>query len=128
MVEILWIERLVLNVVRSTLLYDGECIFCACWVEKFKRITKGQVEYLPFQSPCDRFPQILIDDCERSIHWVDLKGNVFKGAEAIFRILACVPGRTWPQWMYENVPGFALVTEYCYQMVSRNRKLLRFVC
>ena len=117
-----------MNVVRSTLLYDGECSFCACWVEWLKAITKDKVEYLPFQSSCERFPQILIEDCERSIHWIDSKGNVFKGAEAIFRILACVPGRTWLLWMYENAPGFALVTERCYQMVSRNRKLLRFVC
>ena len=117
-----------MNEARPTLLYDGECSFCACWVEWLKAIRKDQVDYLPFQSSRERFPQILIDDYERSIHWIDLKGNVFKGAEAIFRILACVPGRTWPQWMHENVPGFALVTEHCYQMVSRNRKLLRFVC
>jgi len=114
--------------VRSTLLYDGECSFCACWVEWLKVTTKDKVECLPSQSSCERFSQILIEDCERSIHWVDLKGNVFKGAEAIFRILACVLGRTWPLWMYENAPGFALVTEGCYQMVSKNRKLLRFVC
>lgn len=117
-----------MKVARSTLLYDGECNLCASWVEWLEPITKGQVEYLPFQLSCERFPQIIIEDCERSIHWVDLKGNVFKGAEAIFRILACVLGRTWPLWMYENAPGFALVTEGCYQMVSKNRKLLRFVC
>ena len=114
--------------VRSTLLYDGDCSFCACWVEWLKVITNDKVECLPSQSSYERFPQILIEDCERSIHWVDLTGNVFKGAEAIFRILACVLGRTWPLWMYENAPGFALVAEGCYQMVSKNRKLLRFVC
>ena len=117
-----------MNVARSTLLYDGECSFCACWVERLKAITKDQVEYLPFQSSPERFPQILIEDCARSIHLIDTKGNVFKGAEVIFRILACVPGRTWPLWMYENIPGFALFAERGYQMVSKNRKFLRFVC
>ena len=117
-----------MNEARSTLLYDGECSFCACWVERLKGITKDQVEYLPFQSSPKQFPKILIEDCERSIHLIDTKGNVFKGAEAIFRILACVPGRTWPLWMYENTPGFALVAERFYQMVSKNRKFLRFIC
>ena len=81
-----------------------------------------------YQSLRERFPQVLIEDCERSIHWIDPKENVFKGAEAIFRILACVPGRTWPLWMYKNTLGFALVAERGYQMVSKNRKFLRFVC
>ena len=117
-----------MNVARSTLLYDGECSFCACWVEWLKAITKDQVEYLPFQSSQERFPQILIEDCERSIHWIDLKGNVFEGAEAIFRVLACVPGKTWPLRIYENVPGFASIAECAYQIVSKNRKLFGSIC
>ena len=107
MVESLIDREVSLNVARSTLIYDGECSFCIRYVEWLKRITKGQVEFLPFQSSRERFPQILIKDCERSIHWIDLKGNVFEGAGAIFRVLACVPGKTWPLWIYENVPGFA---------------------
>ena len=117
-----------MNVARSALIYAGECSFCVHCIEWLKRITKDQVECLPFQSSCERFPQILIKDCENSIHWIDLKGNVFAGAEAIFRILACVPRRAWPLWMYENTSGFALVAERGYQIVSKNRKFLRFVC
>ena len=59
LVESLIDREVSLNVARSTLIYDGE------WL---KRITKGQVEFLPFQSSRERFPQILIKDCERSIH------------------------------------------------------------
>ena len=117
-----------MNEARSTLLYDGECSFCACWVERLQAITKDQVEYLPFQSSLERFPQILIEDCERSIHWIDLKGNVFEGAEAIFRVLACVPRKTWPLRIYENVPGFASIAECAYQIVSKNRKLFGSIC
>jgi len=83
---------------------------------------------LSFQSSRERFPQILIEDCERSIHWIDLKGNVFKGAEGIFRILAYVPGKTRPLWIYEKVPGFALIAECVYQIVSKNRKLFGPIC
>jgi len=93
LVESLIDREVSLNVARSTLIYDGECSFCIRCVEWLKRITKGQVEFLPFQSSRERFPQILIKNCERSIHWIDLKGNVFEGAGAIFRVLACVPGR-----------------------------------
>ena len=128
MVESLIDWEVSLNVARSTLIYDGECSFCIRCVEWLKRITKGQVEFLPFQSSRERFPQILIKDCERSIHWIDLKGNVFEGAGAIFRVLACVPGKTWPLRIYENVPGFASITECAYQIVSKNRKLFGSIC
>ena len=113
---------------RSTLIYDGECSFCVRCVERLKIITKDQVECLPFQSSRERFSKILIGDCERSIQWIDINGNVFEGVEAIFRTLACVPGKTWPLWIYKNVPGFALVAECVYQIVSKNRKLLRSIC
>jgi len=76
----------------------------------------------------ERFPEIFIKDCERSIYWIDLKGNLFEGAEAIFRILACVTGKTLPLWIYEKVPGFALIAACIYQIVSKNRKLFGSTC
>jgi predicted DCC family thiol-disulfide oxidoreductase YuxK len=113
-----------LNEARSTLIYDGDCNFCIRCVERLKIITKGKVECLPFQSSRERFSEILIGDCERSIHWIDINGNVFGGAEAIFRTLACVSEKAWMLWIYKNVPGFALVAESIYQIVSKNRKFL----
>jgi predicted DCC family thiol-disulfide oxidoreductase YuxK len=113
-----------LNEERSTLIYDGDCSFCIRCVGRLKNITKGKVECLSFQSSRERFPEILIGDCERSIHWVDLNGNVFEGAEAIFRTLACVSDNAWMIWIYKNVPGFALVAESIYQIVSKHRKIL----
>ena len=116
-----------MNIARSTLIYDGECDFCVCSVGWLKRIIKDQVECLPFQSSLKRFPQIIVENCERSIHWIDVDGNIFEGAEAIFRTLACVPGKTWPLWLYKNIPGFSLVTECVYKVISKNRKFLGFI-
>ena len=107
-----------MNIARSTLIYDGECDFCVCSVGQLKEIIKDQVECLPFQSSLKKFPQIIFENCERSIHW----------AEAIFRTLACVPGKAWPLWLYENIPGFSLFTEYVYKVISKNRKFLGFIC
>jgi predicted DCC family thiol-disulfide oxidoreductase YuxK len=113
-----------LNEARSTLIYDGDCSFCIRCVDGLKKITKGKVEFLSFQSSRERFPEILIGDCERSIHWVDLNGNVFVGAEAIFRTLACESDKAWMLRIYKNIPGFAFVAEFIYQIVSKNRKIL----
>jgi len=117
-----------LNEARSTLIYDGDCSFCIRCVDRLKKITKDKVECLSFQSSRERFPEILIGDCERSIHWVDLNGNAFKGAEAIFRTLACASDNAWMLRIYKNVPGFAFIAEFVYQMVSKNRKILGSIC
>ena len=108
--------------IKSTLIYDGECGFCIRWVSRLKFITKDNLDYLASQQIFDRFPQISAKDYERSIQWVDIEGNVFQGIEAVFRALACAPGKTWPLWIYRNIPGLSWVAEKGYQIVSRNRK------
>ena len=113
---------------RFKLIYDGECNLCIRCVGLLRRVAKEQVEFLPFQSSREMIPQISINDCQRSIHCVDLKGNIFQGAEAIFRTLACVRMGKWPLWMYKNAPGFSLVAEYAYKIVSKNRKYIGPIC
>ena len=109
---------------KSILIYDGECSFCRRWIVRWKCITGDRVEYLASQEVGERFPQIPIEDYERSVLLVDSDGNLFEGAEAVFRTLACVPGKTWPLWVYRNVPGFSLITEWGYQTVAKNREAL----
>ena len=108
---------------KSTLIYDSKCSFCIRWVDRLKNVTKDRVEYLASQKVFKRFPQISTEDYERSIQLIDPEGNVFGGAEAVLRALACVPGKTWPLWIYQNIPGFALVAERAYKTVAKNRKI-----
>jgi predicted DCC family thiol-disulfide oxidoreductase YuxK len=82
------------------------------------------VEYLASQEAVERFPQFSVADYERSIQWIDLEGDVFEGAEAVFRALACAPDNPWPLWIYRNVPGFAPVAEWGYRTVAKNRGVL----
>ena len=113
---------------KSILIYDGECSFCIRWVARLKRLTKDQVDYLPSEKAYEKFTQISTDEYERSVQFVDLVGNIFEGAEAVFRVLACVPRFTWPLWVYYNIPGFALILEWGYRIISKNRKTFRLVC
>ena len=113
---------------KPTLLYDGECSFCIRWVARLKCLTKDRVDYLPSQRANEKFTQITAEEYKRSVQLVDLGGNVFEGAEAVFRVLACVPRITWPLWIYYNIPGFALILEWGYRIISKNRKTFGLVC
>ena len=100
---------------KSTLIYDGKCSFCISWVGRLQYVTKDRVEYLASHQEFERFPQTSTEDYKRSIQLVDSWGNVFEGAEAVFRTLACVPRKTWPLWIYQNIPGFSFVAEWAYK-------------
>ena len=40
------------------MIWDGECHFCRHWIERWREITTGEVEYAPCQEIADRFPEI----------------------------------------------------------------------
>jgi hypothetical protein len=47
---------------------------------------------------------------------------VTRGAEAVFRTLAVVPGRGWALGLYRRLPGFAPASEWSYRQVARHRQ------
>jgi predicted DCC family thiol-disulfide oxidoreductase YuxK len=109
---------------KPVLIFDGDCGFCQRWVLRLRAVTGERVECVPFQSVrvAGEFPELARDRLARSVHLVGTDGRVFRGAEAIFRSLACV--KRWPLWLYRHVPGAALGSEAAYRVVAANRGLL----
>jgi len=63
------------------------------WIQRWRQMTEGRVEYIPSQDPRvpERFPQIPREEFDRSVQLVETDGRVFSGAEAVFRSLAQNP-------------------------------------
>ena len=106
---------------RATLIYDGNCNFCARWVLRWQHVTGDRVEYLASQEATDRFPQISPIHFENSVQLVDSQGAAFEGAEAVLQTLALVPGKGLLLWGYRKIPGFARVAEAVYRVIAHNR-------
>ncbi len=106
---------------RPLVIYDGDCSFCKFWVGYWKSVTGERVSYAPFQEVAGQFPEIPLENFRAAAHFVDGQGNVSKGAEAMFRSLACSPDRQWPLWCYLHIPGLAPVSEIAYRFVARHR-------
>lgn len=105
---------------KPLLLYDGTCGFCKIWVEYWKRITGGHVDYASSQERGGEFPDISKDDFARSVQLVLPEGTVLNGAKAVFTTLGYA-GKTWPLWMYGNVPTFAPASETAYRLIATHR-------
>ena len=104
------------------LIYDGDCSFCRLWIERWKDITGGEVRYEPFQEVADSFPEIPRENFVKSVQFIMPNGQVFNGAEAVFRSLSFAPGsRGRMLWLYRNVPGVRPITEWFYRFVADHR-------
>ncbi len=102
-------------------IFDGRCGFCRIWIEYWKIITQGRVAYAPSQEVGSLYPQIPPEDFGQSVQLVLPSGKVLCGARAVFVTLTYAPGMAWLLWIYENVPGFAAVTEAAYRLIAAHR-------
>jgi len=84
-------------------------------------MTHDAVEYLPLQDERVRaaFPELSREQLDRSVHLIEPDGQVYRGAEAVFRSQTCA--RRWPLWLYEKIPGVAALSEAAYALVAANR-------
>ena len=108
---------------KALLIWDGECLFCRRWIERWQEITGDEVDYVASQNAGHGFPEITPDQFERSLIFVESDGTVFCGAEAVFRSLRYRVSRKCLSWSYENVPGFAAVSESFYNIIASNRRV-----
>jgi predicted DCC family thiol-disulfide oxidoreductase YuxK len=106
---------------KPLMIWDGECHFCRLWIERWRELTGGAVEYETFQKIDNRFPEIPTEQFTRSVVYIDTEGNVFTAAEAVCRSLSCRSSRKWLAWSYDHVPGFAAISEFFYGIVARHR-------
>ena len=108
----------------ATLVFDGDCGICRYWVSYWQKLTGGHVVYRPYQEAAADFPKIPAAAFERAIQLIEPDGAIFAGAAATLRVLRYAPGRAAWWWCYAHLPGFALVSEWLYDFVSRRRGLL----
>src|ERR1700720_2603157 len=106
---------------RPLMIWDGECHFCKRWIERWREITAGKVDYATCQDAAARFPEIPVEQFKRAVAFIEPDGEVFFAAEAVYRSLRYRSSRKWLAWSYDRVPGFAAVSENAYKIVARNR-------
>jgi predicted DCC family thiol-disulfide oxidoreductase YuxK len=111
---------------KPLVIFDGDCQFCRRWIERWRELTEDAVDYAPFQDAAARFPEIPRENFEQSLYFIAPDGTAHRGADAVFRSLGTVRAGRGLIWCYEQVPGFAPITEAAYRLVARNRKVASF--
>jgi predicted DCC family thiol-disulfide oxidoreductase YuxK len=108
---------------KPLMIWDGECHFCKRWIERWREITAGKVDYATYQEAAARFPEIPIEQFKRAVAFIEPDGEAFFAAEAVYRSLRYRSSKKWLTWSYDHVPGFAVISETAYQFIARHRGL-----
>ncbi|MEI8041020.1 MAG: DCC1-like thiol-disulfide oxidoreductase family protein [Verrucomicrobiota bacterium] len=108
---------------KPLMIFDGGCNLCALWIRRWQHATGDSVDYLPFQDPrvAARFPELRRDRCEAAVQLIEPEGDVYAGAEAVFRALAHKSQEHWLLDGYYYLPGFGRASEWGYRLVARHR-------
>src|ERR1700688_1851466 len=112
---------------KPLLVFVGDCVFCRTWVARWRRTVGPRVDYEELQSAGARFPTIPRSRFRRALQLILPDGEVFEGAEPVFRTLALDASRPRRRrWLavYQNVPGARPVFEWGYRWVADHRPLL----
>jgi predicted DCC family thiol-disulfide oxidoreductase YuxK len=108
-------------------IFDGACGICREWVDYWKQLTAGRVDFRPYQDAAAGYPQIPRAEFERSVQLVEPDGTVRSGADATFALYR----GTFPQgalpFFYRWLPGFARASEFFYGFLSKRRGLLAWL-
>lgn len=109
---------------KPTMVWDGDCAFCARWIERWRRRTGDRIQYEKYQEIDNRFAPLSDAHYRRSVYLIEPDGDVTAAAEAVFRSLYLGGNIRVPYQLYRTVPLFAIITERGYEFVARNRNLL----
>ena len=110
--------------IKPQMVYDGDCRFCRLWIRRWQRTTGDNIDFVPYRDAADRHPEIALKSFRRAVHLFEPDGRTFIGAHAVLRALSVGAGRHWPLRAYERVPGVAPLTEACYWIIARSRRVL----
>ena len=60
---------------KTLLIYDGDCDFCRRWIERWREITAGAVDYEELAGAAVRFPEIPRDAFVHAVKLIETDGR-----------------------------------------------------
>lgn len=108
----------------ATMLYDGDCGFCAHMIKKWQKITGETIRYRPYQDALADFPQVSAEICCEAVQLIMPDGSVVSGAHAVFKAMDLAGTFRILHWSYDRLPIFGRISELIYQLVAHHRLLI----
>src|SRR5438094_8515916 len=95
---------------KPLMIWDGECHFCKRWIERWREITRGKVDYATYQDAAHRFPEMPVEQFKRAVALIEPGGEAVFAADPVHRSLRCRSSRNWLARSYDHIRDFAAVS------------------
>ncbi len=107
---------------KNFIIYDDACGFCSQGIERLKKITGTQIDYIGRSKLNASSYGLQEKDLQESIKFIEFpETKVFSGAQAIFKAIAYNKFFKLPLCFYNYLPGFAWISEAVYKVIAKNR-------
>jgi predicted DCC family thiol-disulfide oxidoreductase YuxK len=104
--------------------WDGDCGFCKYWVLRWQMMTGDRINYEPYQSAAEEFPDIPEERFREAAQLIEPDGRVFSGAAAAYRTFTYdTPWAFLSDW-YQTVTPFQRLSDLAYQWIADHRPLM----
>jgi predicted DCC family thiol-disulfide oxidoreductase YuxK len=106
-----------------TLLYDARCVLCTRTVETLRRLeVRADLCMIPLQEADAALlpPGITREELLAQLHVIDGGGMLYRGVDAVVRILRTVRGLAWLAALF-RVPGMKPLADTVYRLIARHR-------
>lgn len=114
---------------RGCVLYDGECAFCARWIEFWRGpLARNGFSVAPLQSERLQEKFHLADhELLNDIRVLTPEGNLVNGADAYLYVMRRI-WWAWPLFAIFSVPGLNFIFHRGYRTVANNRYCIAGKC
>lgn len=116
------------QLIRLTVVYDGECQLCLATVDKLRRMPiRATLTFVPLQRLISKetLPWPGIDDVPpealaAQLHVTDEQGRRYSGADGVLKLMSLAPGLVWLSRL-GRLPGMYSIVRAIYRVVARHR-------
>ncbi len=111
------------NIIKDTILYDGDCRFCTSQIGILRRLDWGdRLDFVSLHDPSVpvRFPELSYEQLMEQMWVVSKDGRRFGGADAV-RYLSTKMPSLFPLIPILHFPGMMPVWRACYRLIAKWR-------
>lgn len=103
------------------LVWDGNCGFCKYWVIRWSMLSRGKVDFVPYQKAAELLPDIDVANFKEAARLVDIDGKFYDGPAAAYKSLQLAGKYPFLMRWYVRFNMFRWLSDIGYQWIADHR-------
>ena len=106
---------------KPLMIWDGNCGFCAYWIQVWERNSSG-ITFKTYQEVGDQFPEIPLKEFKKASRFIEPNGQIFSGPDSAYRsFFHFKRPLKFPHRWYQKSRSFRWLSDHAYNFMAKNR-------